>query len=158
MKKIAFLVLLAFALSAGTAFAERQRAPNFTLTDWSGNTLQFSDIIADGRPVVLSFSASWCPGCRAKTPRLDRAYRDFGSSVRFVMLGLARGAAQTREYIEQRGYAFPVYFDSLQEGVVVFELEFIPYTVLIDAKGYIVSDALDTFSEEGLRRALGALR
>jgi len=158
MKKIAILVMLAFVLSAGTAFAERQRAPNFTLTDWHGNTLQFSDIIADGRPVVLSFSASWCPGCRTKMPWLDRAYRDFGMDVRFVMLGLASGAAQTREYIEQRGYAFPVYFDSLQEGAVAFDLEFIPYTVLIDSNGYIVSDAPDTFSEEGLRRAFGALR
>jgi len=76
--------MLAFALSAGTAYAERQRAPNFTFTDWNGNTLQ--------------------------------------------------------------------------EGVVAFALEFIPYTVLIDANGYIVSDAPDTFSEEGLRRAFGVLR
>jgi len=158
MKKTAVLALLAFVLSAGTVFADRQRAPDFTLTDWNGNTLRFSDIVAEGRPVVLSFSASWCPGCRTKMPWLDRAYGDFGRDVRFVMLGLASGAAQTRAYVEERGYSLPVYFDGLQEGVVAFGLEFIPYTVFIDADGFIVTDAPDVFNEESLRRAIEFVR
>ena len=157
MRKIVFLALLAFALSAGTVFADRQRVPNFTLTDQSGNTLQFSDIVSGGRPVVLSFTASWCPGCRSKMPWLDRAYRDFGGNVRFVTLALANGAEQTKRYIEERGYALPVYIDSLHEGAMAFALEFIPYTVLIDASGYIVTDAQGRLDEETLRKAIASL-
>ena len=142
-----------------TALAEespaRQRAPDFTLTDWDGNTLRFSEIIADGKPVVLNFWASWCPVCRNETPGFDRVYRDRGGEIKFVMLNLTDGVRETvqtgQRYIEEGGFALPVYFDTRQEGLIAYGIRFIPVTLFIDREGYVVTSMSGALSEETLR-------
>ncbi|MCL2192768.1 MAG: TlpA family protein disulfide reductase [Treponema sp.] len=140
------------------ATAQRQRAPDFALIDWDGNPIRFSDIVAGGKPVVLNFWASWCPACRNEKPGFERVYRDRGEEVRFVMLGLADGVRETietgRSYIEDGGFTMPVYFDTLQEGVRVYGIRFLPTTVFIDRDGYIVNNAQGMVDEESLRRAI----
>jgi len=137
---------------------QRQRAPDFALIDWDGNSLRFSDIVAGGKPVVLNFWASWCPACRNEKPGFERVYRDRGEEVKFVMLGLADGVRETvetgRRYIEEGGFTMPVYFDTLQEGVRAHGIRFLPTTVFIDGDGYIVADTQGMVNEEALRRAI----
>ena len=133
----------------------RQRAPDFTLTDRDGNTLMFSDIIARGRPVVLNFWASWCPACRNETPGFDRVYRDRGGEITFVMLNLTDGVRETVQtglrYIEESGFALPVYFDTRREGIIAYGIQFIPVTLFIDREGYVVTAVRGALDEETLR-------
>jgi len=142
----------------GDAHTQRQRAPDFALIDWDGNSLRFSDIVAGGKPVVLNFWASWCPACRNEKPGFERVYRDRGEEVKFVMLGLADGVRETvetgRRYIEEGGFTMPVYFDTLQEGARAHGIRFLPTTVFIDGDGYIVADTQGMVNEEALRRAI----
>jgi len=141
--------------------AQRQRAPDFAMTDWDGNTLRLSDIIAGGRPVALNFWASWCPSCRREKPAFEAVYRDMGDQVKFVMLGLADGMRETVEtgqrYITDGGFTLPVYFDTLREGAAAYGIRFIPATVFIDASGYIAAEAQGALDEQSLRRAIGLL-
>jgi len=133
----------------------RQRAPDFTLTDRHGNSLRFSDIIAEGKPVVLNFWASWCPACRNETPGFDRVYRDRGDEVRFVMLNLTDGVRETvqtgQRYIQEGGFILPVYFDTLQEGLIAYGIRFIPVTLFIDREGYVVTSMHGAVDEQTLR-------
>ena len=138
--------------------AQRQRAPDFALTDWDGNALRFSDIVAGGKPVVLNFWASWCPACRNEKPGFESVYRERGDDVKFVMLGLADGVRETvetgRRHIEANGFTLPVYFDTAREGARAHGIRFIPSTVFVDADGYIVTEVQGMVSEEALRRAI----
>ena len=135
--------------------AQRQRAPDFTLTDRDGNNLRLSDIIAGGKPVILNFWASWCPACRHETPGFERVYRDFGGEVTFVMLGLTDGVRETVEtaqrYITEGGFTLPVYFDTLQEGIMTYGVRSIPATVFIDTEGYIITAMQGVVDEATLR-------
>jgi len=137
---------------------ERQRAPDFAMIDWDGNPLRFYDIVADGKPVVLNFWASWCPACRNEKPGFEKVYRDRGGEVRFVMLGLADGVRETvetgRRYIEEGGFTLPVYFDTLREGALAYGIRFLPTTVFIDGDGYVATFAQGMVDEESLRRAI----
>ncbi|MCL2232641.1 MAG: TlpA family protein disulfide reductase [Treponema sp.] len=133
----------------------RQRAPDFALTDSDGNALRFSDIIAEGKPVVLNFWASWCPSCRMETPGFDRVYRDRGDEVRFVMLNLTDGVRETvqsgQRYIQEGGFVLPVYFDTLQEGLITYGIRFIPVTLFIDREGYVITSMQGAVDEVTLR-------
>jgi len=135
--------------------AGRQRAPDFALTDWDGNSLMFSDIVAGGKPVVLNFWASWCPACRNETPGFEAVYQEHGGDVKFVMLGLVDGVRETvqtaQRYIEEGGFTLPVYFDTLREGLVAYGVRFIPATVFVDTDGYIVTAMQGAVDEDTLR-------
>jgi len=135
-----------------------RRAPDFALTDWDGNSLRFSDLVADGKPIVLNFWASWCVACRNGKPALENAFLDFGEDVKFVMLALADGVRATVEtekrYVEEGAFSFPVYFDTLQEGVRAYGIRGIPVTMFIDRNGYIVTEMHGAIGEAALRQAI----
>jgi len=143
------------AFAEEPAAAQLQRAPDFALTDWDGNSLRFSDILAGGKPVVLNFWASWCPACRNETPGFERVYRDHGEEVKFVMLNLVDGVRETLEsgqrYIREGGFTLPVYFDTLQEGLFAYGIRFLPTTLFIDRAGYVVTGVQGAVNEETLR-------
>jgi thiol-disulfide isomerase/thioredoxin len=54
--------LLAFIGASASAFAATQPY----------NKAQFDGALAQGKPVVIWFHASWCPTCRAQQPAVDR--------------------------------------------------------------------------------------
>jgi thiol-disulfide isomerase/thioredoxin len=49
-----------------------------------GEEIQFSDLFAQGRPVVLNLWAGLCPICRTEMPELQEAYDAYGDRVLFV--------------------------------------------------------------------------
>jgi len=145
----------------GETPVQRRRAPDFAMMDWGGNETRLSDVLAEGRPVVLNFWASWCPSCRREKPGFEAVYRDVGGRVKFVMLGLVDGARETvetgRRYIMDGGFTLPVYFDTLWEGASAYGIRFIPATTFIDRDGYIVSEVQGELDEQSLRRAIDFL-
>jgi cytochrome c biogenesis protein CcmG/thiol:disulfide interchange protein DsbE len=64
------------------AAKERKPAPEFTLTDSSGKTVQLKDY--RGKVVLLDFWATWCHGCKLEIPwfaEFEKAYGSRGLAV-----------------------------------------------------------------------------
>ena len=49
-----------------------------------GSEVPFSQVFADGQPVVLNLWAGLCPICRNEMPELQEAYETYGDRVLFV--------------------------------------------------------------------------
>jgi thiol-disulfide isomerase/thioredoxin len=54
-----------------------------------GESVKFSQVLAQGRPVVLNMWAGLCPACRAEMPGLQRAHDEYGDEV--LVLGIDVG-------------------------------------------------------------------
>ena len=126
-------------------------APDFTLLDYNGNEIKFSDF--KGKPVVLNFWASWCYYCKVEMPYFDRAsgkYKD----IQFVMLNVTDGKSETVEsaksYIEGEGYTFDVFFDTSLEAVEKYNIQGYPTTYFIDAEGRVAAYKVGMLTEEEL--------
>ena len=62
-------------------------APNFSLTDVSGNTVKLSDY--QGKVVVLFFFGNSCPSCKAVGPSIQSKFADaYAKNSNFAILGL----------------------------------------------------------------------
>lgn len=141
-----------------TENAQKSPAPDFVMRDASGAELNLSDF--EGTPVVLNFWTSWCAYCKKEMPSLEQAYKDYGDSVQFVILNAtANETSRTSgsEYIEESGFAFPVYYDTEGQGVAQYAVRGFPRTVFIDADGYVFYTHVGFISEDDLFESIEQL-
>jgi thiol-disulfide isomerase/thioredoxin len=141
---------------------EKQKAPDFSMTDIEGTRITLSGFIANGKPIVLNFWASWCPPCKVEMPEFDRVYQETGGEVRFIMLDLTDGQRETvqkgAQYVKEQGFSFPVYFDTAQEAAYAYGIRAIPTTLFIDKDGYIVTGTQGAINGQTLRRGIEMIR
>lgn len=112
-------------------------APEFTLEDLEGNEISLKDFQGE-KNVLLNFWASWCPPCRMEMPDLDRLYIDYKDDD-FVVLAVNLGEDKdtVKEFIEEKGYSFPVVLDKTQEVGIIYQTFSIPTSVMVDKEGII---------------------
>lgn len=112
-------------------------APDFTLKDLDGNTVSLKDFKGK-KAVLLNFWASWCPPCREEMPDLDKLYQE-NKSDDFTVLAVNVGESEkvVKEFIEEKGYSFPVLLDKTQKIGIAYNTFSIPTSVLVDKEGII---------------------
>ena len=141
---------------------ELQPAPDFSMVDWDGNETKLSDLVANGKPIILNFWASWCPPCIGEMPEFDKVYFENGDDIQFVMLNMTDGQRETKEIAEKfiidQGYSFPVYFDIDQEGASLYGIRYIPTTVFINSSGYMVAGAQSALTEDILHQGIELIK
>jgi thiol-disulfide isomerase/thioredoxin len=131
-------------------------APNFTLQDIAGNSLEFDDL--KGRPLVLNFWASWCPPCIIEMPEYNKVYQELGEQVTFVMVDLVNdreSVADGKAHVEKNNFTFPVYFDVNEDGAATYQINSIPTTFFINAEGFIETGVVGGIDEATLKKGIG---
>jgi peroxiredoxin len=110
-------------------------APDFTVYDYEGNEVKLSDF--RGKPIVLNFWARNCGYCTMEMPDFQAAYDKYGDKVVFLMVCFTsfsnRGVEYEKEYIDQNGYTFPVYYDTENSAVSRYGINSIPQTFFINS-------------------------
>jgi thiol-disulfide isomerase/thioredoxin len=139
---------------------EKVEAPDFTVLDMDGNTVRLSDFL--DKPVVLNFWASWCPPCKEEMPDFNEVYGEVGEEIAFMMVDLVDGQRETIEtgtqYITEKGFTFPVYFDTEQEAASEYGILLIPTTIFIDKDGRIVTGIQGPIDTETLKKAIESIK
>ena len=116
--------------------------------------------VANGKPVLVNFWATWCPYCVAEMNDYQRLYEKYGDKISFVMLNVCDSSQEAqlgREYIAENGFTFPVYFDSKHEGVSGFGVRAYPTTVIISPDGELLMNRAGQINYESMDSALGEL-
>jgi thiol-disulfide isomerase/thioredoxin len=91
-------------------FQLEQRAPDFVVTGLGGEPITGADLLAQGKPFVLYFFATWCTTCRAEFRTLKDVYPRYADRVNFVAVGIdpGEGPEALRAYQEGNGYPWTV--------------------------------------------------
>ncbi len=111
---------------------------DFNLIRLDGSSFNFEE--ARGKVVFINFWASWCAPCIAEMPNIQDVYNDYkdNNEILFVMIGLDRDSNKSVEFIQRKGYDFPVYTPDYDGGIpAVYEAPSIPTTFVLSKDGKI---------------------
>ena len=148
---ITIITLMLGACAESSAIEIGETAPDFTLTDLSGNKVSLSQF--SGKVIILDFFASWCPPCRQEIPdfiSLQKSYGDKG----FTMVGVAlENVKEAKEFSAKTGINYPVLIDDGKVSIQYGPVRSIPTTFVIDkdskiAKVYIGYRSKDVFEND----------
>jgi peroxiredoxin len=135
-----FILLLVSSLSyLWLAPSGLQKAPDITLQLINGKQIELASL--KGKPVLITFWATSCPGCIKEMPHLVKLYNELNPKG-LEMIGIAMPEDRpdyVMEMVKRKSLPYLVAFDLKGEAVRAFgNVSLTPTTFLIDEKGEIV--------------------
>lgn len=107
-----------------------------------GQVINLSEILSDGKPVVLNYWAGLCPPCRAEMPDLQEVYEEYQD--RIVLFGLDVGpftALGSREdgqaLLQELGVTYPAGTTFDADVIRSYEILGMPTTFFITPEGEV---------------------
>ena len=145
---ITLLVVAVVTLGVATGVQASKKVSDFGIDFYQGEEIlggsgdSFTDILGQGKPVVLNFFGGSCPPCRFEMPDLERVHRRRGDE--FFLLGLDVGihfGLGTRQsalaLIEQLGVTYPAGAPKGNSPVVRYAVRSLPHTIFFDSQGEV---------------------
>lgn len=113
-----------------------------------------------GKPVVLSFWASWCGPCRKELPALS-AFAGTHPELTFIAVNVDRDRAAADKFLGSVAVNLPIAFDPDAKALGSYGVTSMPTLFVIDRKGQLHWRHAGYGEEKGLTEleaALGELR
>jgi len=118
------------------ATARAGPAPDFAATSLAGDTLQLSDY--RGRVVVVDFWSTWCPPCREQLAALATLEKQHPEVV-VLAVNVDSRRDKVDRYVKRTVVPKRVVLDPTAQIAEKYAVEGMPWTVIVDARGAIVS-------------------
>lgn len=136
-----------------------QKLPEFKMTDQKDQELKSSDQYE--KPMLVVEWASWCPHCQKQLPIVQQMYEKYGKKINFVMLNMMEKGKETKEsadqYIKDKGFTFPYYYDRDQSAADALQVQTIPSIYFVDKDQKVTRVAVDYLDQEKFEEALETL-
>ena len=133
------LLFCGFSLTA----AAQQEVPSISVKKLTGESVDFSEWVSEqGKPVIVSFWATWCKPCKLELDALVDFYPDwqdeFGVEMAAVSIDDRRAFAKIGPLVETHSWEYNIFTDENQALMQALNVPAVPHTFVINSEGQIV--------------------
>lgn len=164
MKKLKDLLpgIIVVALLAAVAFlwlspGGLKTVPEVSLTTLDGDTINLAE--KRGKPYLITFWATTCPGCVAEMPHLIELYKDL-SPKGFDIIAVAMSYDPPNQVVAMRDakqIPYPIALDITGELAKAFgDVRLTPTTFLVGNNGRILQQKLGELDMDAVRKQIMA--
>ena len=150
MKKIFFLVIVAFSI-IGLSLSTNsdtdtddlgKKLPSVNIKDMDGKSINTAKFSNDGKPIVISFWATWCKPCKLELNTIAELYDDWQeeTGVKLVAVSIddQRSTKTVKPTVNSLGWEYDIWLDPNGDFKRAMGVNFVPHTFLLDGEGNIV--------------------
>ena len=141
MKFINALLIMA-AVSLATAATAQKLLPDVSVKSLEGQSVEARSLAVPGKTTIISFWATWCSPCKKELDAVSEVYEEWQKKYNIELVAVsiddARSVPKVKPMVEQKLWDFRVVIDSNKDLMNALNIQNVPYTVLLDAKGNIV--------------------
>ncbi|MDZ4839350.1 MAG: TlpA disulfide reductase family protein [Bacteroidota bacterium] len=142
------LVVLLVGLSAFTLIpitpdeTEGKAIPSVKLKDLDGKDVDLKELTGKGKPVIISFWATWCSPCKKELDNIndiiDDWKKEYNVEVIAVSIDDSRNIAKVAPYARGKKWDFTILTDVNSDSKRMLNYDNVPYTIIVDKDGNIV--------------------
>lgn len=111
-------------------------APSFSLNLINGGSVTPDSF--KGKPLVITFMASWCPCSNESAPVFKETYSKYNpKGVEFLMIGIQDSESKFKKFVDKKQFTFPAGFDKGDKIARLYGVNAPPTTFFISRDGKI---------------------
>ncbi len=118
------------------------RLPSVQLKDLAGKSVNTAQLSNHGKPMIISFWATWCKPCMRELKAIHELYADWQeeTGVRMVIVSIdaAQDAQKVKPLVDGFGWEYDVLLDPNGDFKRAMNVQAIPHVFILDGKGNIV--------------------
>ena len=139
MKKVLFSIMF---LSIAALSNAQSKIPNVEIKKIAGESFMTSSLSNDGKPMIISFWATWCKPCKKELDAINEEYaelqKETGAKLIAISIDDARSSGKVVTDVKVKGWTYEVYIDENQDFKRAMNVNNVPHTFLVDGNGQIV--------------------
>lgn len=136
------LITFLFFISSTIVWGQKT-LPDVALVDKDGKTFELQSHLKNGKPKLISLWATWCGPCRMELNALKEPYpkwkEKYGLEILTVSVDVPQMVGRAKKMFESNDWEYTFLHDKDEELMTKLELNGIPYSMLLDGQGNIIS-------------------
>ena len=142
MTKKLILSIFLIAFFTVSSFSQNRTLPSVKVKNLKGSLVDIQTIENDGKPIVISFWATWCKPCKKELNAIAEAYEDWqdNTGVKLIAISIddSRSASKVKPYVNASGWEYEIFLDPNRDLSRSLGVSTVPHTFLLDGNGNIV--------------------
>ncbi len=143
MKKIIlFMALLSIAIINKAQENQKTSLPNVQVKTLDGKVFNTADIKNNGKPIIISFWATWCKPCIKELEAISEEYEDWQEETGVVLYAVSidnsRSMSRVKPFVDAKGWDYKVLLDPNSKFKEAMNVVNVPHVFLLDGNGKIV--------------------
>jgi cytochrome c biogenesis protein CcmG, thiol:disulfide interchange protein DsbE len=119
-----------------------RKLPAISIQDINGHKINTAELSNNGKPIIISFWATWCKPCISELTTINEVYSDWQkeTGVKLVAVSIddARSSTKVLPLVNAKAWDYEVLLDQNGDFKRAMNVNVVPHTFLINGNGEIV--------------------